>query len=74
MNLRIREADVIYVCWRCGDDFVVAEHYGLTDDLEVACPLCGSDLVAVDITAVRRGRPDSRVSRRVPTPAKPPRA
>ncbi|HTX68726.1 MAG TPA: hypothetical protein VMH50_06225 [Thermoleophilia bacterium] len=48
---------VIYICWDCGGDFEVSEHDGLTDDMEVTCPACGSDLVAVDFAAVRRRRP-----------------
>jgi len=48
---------VIYICWDCGIDFEVPEHEGLTDSLEVACPACGSDLVAVDFAAIRRRRP-----------------
>jgi DNA-directed RNA polymerase subunit RPC12/RpoP len=46
----------IYICWDCGIDFEVPVHEGLTDGLEVACPACGSDLVAVDFAAVRRRR------------------
>ena len=53
------EALVMYICWDCGRDFNVAEHDGLTDSLEVVCPACGSDLVAVDFAAVRRRRPHS---------------
>ena len=49
-------AMVIYICWDCGGDFEVSEHNGLTDNLEVICPACGSDLVAVDFAAVRRRR------------------
>lgn len=51
------DTTVIYICWDCGGDFEVAERDGLTDDPEVACPVCGSDLVAVDFAAVRRRRP-----------------
>jgi DNA-directed RNA polymerase subunit RPC12/RpoP len=47
-------AMVIYVCWGCGGDFEVSERDGFTDDLEVACPACGSDLVAGDIRARSR--------------------
>jgi DNA-directed RNA polymerase subunit RPC12/RpoP len=50
---------VVYICWDCGGDFDVSEHDGLTDSLEVVCPGCGSDLVAVDFAAVRRRRPAS---------------
>jgi DNA-directed RNA polymerase subunit RPC12/RpoP len=55
-----RESDdalAIYICWDCGIDFEVSEHEGLTDSLKVACPACGSDLVAVDFAAVRCRRP-----------------
>jgi DNA-directed RNA polymerase subunit RPC12/RpoP len=44
---------VIYICWDCGEDFKVAERDGLPDRLEITCPGCGSDLVAVDVAAVR---------------------
>jgi DNA-directed RNA polymerase subunit RPC12/RpoP len=47
---------VVYICWDCGRDFEVSECDGLTDSLEVSCPVCGSDLVAVDFAAVRRRR------------------
>ena len=53
MDLGENAATVVYVCWDCGCDFEVSEHDGLTDSLEVACPVCGSDLVAVDFAAVR---------------------
>jgi DNA-directed RNA polymerase subunit RPC12/RpoP len=49
-------ATAVYICWDCGGDFEVSEHDGLTDDLEVECPACGSDLVAVDFAEVRRRR------------------
>ncbi len=48
MDPRENAATVVYVCWDCGSDFEVPEHDGLTDSLEVLCPFCGSDLVAVD--------------------------
>jgi DNA-directed RNA polymerase subunit RPC12/RpoP len=48
---------VIYICRDCGADFEVSERDGLTNTMEVACPACGSDLVAVDFAAVRRRRP-----------------
>ena len=63
MDLRDRTAAVIYICWNCGEDFDVVERDGLTEDLEVTCPLCGSDLVAVDFAAVRRGRRDGVAAR-----------
>lgn len=50
-----RRLAVRYVCWGCDGDFEVTERDGLTDDLEVACPACGSDLAAAD--SVRRSRP-----------------
>jgi DNA-directed RNA polymerase subunit RPC12/RpoP len=53
-------AAAVYSCWSCGQDFEATERDGLTDDLEVACPGCGSDLVAVDIALS---------SRRLPRPA-----
>ena len=43
-----RVTATVYICWSCGADFDVKESDGLTDDLEVTCPGCGSDLVAVD--------------------------
>jgi DNA-directed RNA polymerase subunit RPC12/RpoP len=51
---------VVYICWSCGEDFEVAEEGGLSDSLEVSCPDCGSDLVAVDFAAVRHGATDCR--------------
>ena len=59
MELRETAVTVVYICWDCGGDFKVSEHDGLTDSLEVTCPACGSDLVAVDFAAVRRRRPDT---------------
>lgn len=47
---------VVYICWECGRDFEVSEHDGLTDSLEILCPACASDLVAVDFAEVRRRR------------------
>lgn len=49
----------LYSCWSCGERFDVTECGGLTADLEVACPECGSDLVAVDLALSRRRRPAS---------------
>jgi DNA-directed RNA polymerase subunit RPC12/RpoP len=49
---------VVYICWNCGEDFEVTGHDGLADSLEVSCPDCGSDLVAVDFAAVRHGAAD----------------
>ena len=51
---------VVYICWNCGEDFEVTEQDGLVDSLEVSCPDCGSDLVAVDFAAVRHGTTDPR--------------
>ncbi len=45
----------VYVCWNCGEDFEVTEQDELADSLQVSCPDCGSDLVAVDFAAVRHG-------------------
>jgi DNA-directed RNA polymerase subunit RPC12/RpoP len=59
MDLRENAVTVVYICWDCGGDFKVSEHDGLTDSLVVMCPVCGSDLVAVDFAAVRRRRPDT---------------
>ncbi len=47
----------LYSCWSCGEGFDVTECDGLTADLEVACPECGSDLVAVDFALSRRRGP-----------------
>jgi DNA-directed RNA polymerase subunit RPC12/RpoP len=58
MDGRERTMAVIYVCWNCDEDFEVAERDGLSDSLEVTCPGCGSDLVAVDLAAVRHSRPE----------------
>ncbi len=52
-------AALVYCCWSCGVDFDVTECDGLTDDLEVACPECGSDLVAADRELSRPRRPAS---------------
>ena len=49
-------AAAIYSCWSCGEEFEVTECDGLTADLEVACPACGSDLVGVDLALSRRRR------------------
>ena len=51
---------VVYVCWSCGEDFDVTEQDGLADSLQVSCPDCGSDLVAVDFAAVLHGATDCR--------------
>jgi DNA-directed RNA polymerase subunit RPC12/RpoP len=59
MDLRENATTVVYMCWDCGADFEVSEHDGLTDTLEVTCPACGSDLVAVDLAGTRRKRPDA---------------
>jgi DNA-directed RNA polymerase subunit RPC12/RpoP len=48
MDRRENAVTVVYICWDCGGDFNVSEHDGLTDSLDVVCPVCGSDLVAVD--------------------------
>ena len=56
MDLRENTVTVVYICWDCGGDFEVSEHDGLTDCLVVTCPVCGSDLVAVDFASARRGR------------------
>jgi DNA-directed RNA polymerase subunit RPC12/RpoP len=48
MDRRENAVTVVYICWDCGGDFNVSEHDGLTDSLAVVCPVCGSDLVAVD--------------------------
>jgi DNA-directed RNA polymerase subunit RPC12/RpoP len=61
MDRREHAATAVYICWDCGSDFEVSEHDGLTDVLEVTCPACGSDLVAVGFAEVRR----SAVSRNV---------
>lgn len=60
MRLRMRTAATVYICWSCGEDFGVTERDGLTDDLEVACPGCGSDLVSVDHALSLRLRPRTR--------------
>ena len=57
MDKREPAMAAIYICWHCGEDFEVAERDGLPDSLEVTCPDCGSDLVAVDFAAVRHSRP-----------------
>lgn len=54
MDRREHAVTAVYICWDCGGDFEVSEHDGLTDVLEVTCPACGSDLVAVDFAEVRR--------------------
>ena len=59
METRDRRS-VVYICWSCGEDFEVTERDGLADSLEVSCPDCGSDLVAVDFAAVRHGATDRR--------------
>jgi hypothetical protein len=46
----------------CGGDFEVSEHDGLTDVLEVTCPACGSDLVAVGFAEVRHSAASPNVS------------
>jgi DNA-directed RNA polymerase subunit RPC12/RpoP len=63
MDQRQNAATAVYVCWDCGSDFEVSEHDGLTDVLEVMCPICGSDLVAVDVANVRRRFVPARQSR-----------
>ena len=60
MDLRQQTTAVVYICWDCGEDFEVTERDGLTDSLEVTCPDCGSDLVAVDFAAVRHGATERR--------------
>jgi DNA-directed RNA polymerase subunit RPC12/RpoP len=57
---RMDRAAVVYICWNCGEDFEVTEDDGLADRLEVTCPDCGSDLVAVDFAAVRHGAAERR--------------
>jgi len=59
METRDRRS-VVYICWSCGEDFEVTERDGLADSLEVSCPDCGSDLVAVDFAVVRHGATDRR--------------
>ena len=49
---------VDHICWDCGIDFAVPMHDALPDTLEVRCPRCGSDLVAVDFAAIRHVRPE----------------
>ena len=60
MDLRQQTTAVVYICWDCGVDFEVTERDGLTDSLEVTCPDCGSDLVAVDFAAIRHGATERR--------------
>jgi DNA-directed RNA polymerase subunit RPC12/RpoP len=58
MDRREPAMAVIYICWTGGEDFEVAERDGLSVSLEVTCPDCGNDLVAVDFAAVRHSRPN----------------
>jgi DNA-directed RNA polymerase subunit RPC12/RpoP len=51
---------VVYLCWACGEDFEVTERDGLAHSLEVSCPDCGGDVVAVDVAAVRHVAADRR--------------
>jgi DNA-directed RNA polymerase subunit RPC12/RpoP len=48
---RMDRTAVVYICWSCGEDFEVTGHDGPADSLQVSCPDCGSDLVAVDVAA-----------------------
>ena len=57
MDLRRHTTGVMYICWKCDEDF---ELTGQADRPEVTCPDCGRDLVAVNSAAIRYGATDRR--------------